>query len=488
MNTTLTRERTRAEAGSDLLDVRGLKTYFRTMDGVVKAVDGVDMMIKQGQTLGVVGESGCGKSVTSLSIMRLVDKPGWIAGGRIAFKGKDLLTLSEEQMRHVRGDDIAMIFQEPMTSLNPVYTVGNQVMEAIREHRKVSARDALEQTVELFRLVGIPSPERRVKDYPHNMSGGMRQRVMIAMALSLQPDLLIADEPTTALDVTIQAQILELIKDLRTKVGSSVLLITHDIGVVAEMADEVTVMYTGKVVEHGPVVDVLTETEASLYDGSAELYPIDGAQRSAPQCDSRYSSQPAEFANRMPLCTTLPSCDGHLSRAGAGAETSRGNDTAGTLLAVLSIERILTVNQGAVLGIQGPTMGAPVRGSRAEGRDRVTTLDVDGNGRSDGDRGGAINVATQRRMSMENGQPLVQVKDLKTYFPIMGGVMRRTVGHVKAVDGVSFDVYPGETLGLVGRVVAARRRQDVRSCGLRKRRKARCSSRDGMCSLCHTAR
>jgi len=241
----------------NLLDLVELKTYFKTMDGVVKAVDGVNFSLKPGQTLGVVGESGCGKSVTSLSVMRLVDRPGWIAGGQMMFKGTDLAQISEKRMRDIRGDEISMIFQEPMTSLNPVFTVGNQVREAITQHRKVSKNEAVAQTVELFRMVGIPSPERRVKDYPHNMSGGMRQRVMIAMALALQPDLLIADEPTTALDVTIQAQILELIKDLRVKNNTSVLLITHDIGVVAEMADEVVVMYTGKVVEHGTVHQVL---------------------------------------------------------------------------------------------------------------------------------------------------------------------------------------------------------------------------------------
>jgi peptide/nickel transport system ATP-binding protein/oligopeptide transport system ATP-binding protein len=249
--------RHRLNPDGTLLNVTGLKTYFRTMDGVVKAVDGVDFSLKPGQTLGIVGESGCGKSVTSLSVMRLIDPPGWIAGGQMLFRGTDLATLSEKEMRRIRGDEISMIFQEPMTSLNPVFTVGNQVMEAIIEHRKVSKREALAQTVELFRMVGIPSPERRVKDYPHNMSGGMRQRVMIAMALALQPDLLIADEPTTALDVTIQAQILELIKDLRVKVNTAVMLITHDIGVVAEMADNVVVMYTGKVVEHGTVMQVL---------------------------------------------------------------------------------------------------------------------------------------------------------------------------------------------------------------------------------------
>ncbi len=240
-----------------LLDIVDLKTYFKTMDGVVKSVDGVTFSLKPGQTLGVVGESGCGKSVTSLSVMRLVDRPGYIAGGEILFKGRDLVKAKDSEMRAIRGDEMSMIFQEPMTSLNPVYTVGNQVMEAITEHRKVGKREAIAQTVEMFRLVGIPSPERRVKDYPHNMSGGMRQRVMIAMALSLQPDLLIADEPTTALDVTIQAQILELIRDLRTKNNTAVMLITHDIGVVAEMADEVVVMYTGKIVEHGTAYQVL---------------------------------------------------------------------------------------------------------------------------------------------------------------------------------------------------------------------------------------
>src|SRR5438270_10198420 len=268
--------RQRLNPDGTLLNVTGLKTYFRTMDGVVKAVDGVDFSLKPGQTLGIVGESGCGKSVTSLSVMRLIDPPGWIAGGQMLFRGTDLATLSEKEMRRIRGDEISMIFQEPMTSLNPVFTVGNQVMEAIIEHRKVSKREALAQTVELFRMVGIPSPERRVKDYPHNMSGGMRQRVMIAMALALQPDLLIADEPTTALDVTIQAQILELIKDLRTKVGSAVLLITHDIGVVAEMADDVTVMYTGKVVEHGPVTDVLTKPKHPYTMGLLNSIPSMG--------------------------------------------------------------------------------------------------------------------------------------------------------------------------------------------------------------------
>jgi len=289
----------------NLLEVTDLKTYFKTMDGIVKAVDGVDMAIAPGKTLGVVGESGCGKSVTSLSIMRLVDLPGWIAGGTIRFDGKDLVKLSEEQMRHIRGNKISMIFQEPMTSLNPVFTVGNQVGEAIRVHRKVSKKEAENRVVELFRMVGIPSPDRRVHDYPHNMSGGMRQRVMIAMALALQPSLLIADEPTTALDVTIQAQILELIKDLRTKVNTAVLLITHDIGVVAEMADEVIVMYTGKVVEQGDVVSVLRSPKHPYTVGLLNSIPSLG------QKNTRLNVIPGTVPSPLNLpkgCTFAPRC------------------------------------------------------------------------------------------------------------------------------------------------------------------------------------
>ncbi|MFO7245996.1 MAG: ABC transporter ATP-binding protein [Thermaerobacter sp.] len=237
-----------------LLEVRNLRTHFRTEEGVVPAVDGVSFHVNRGETLGIVGESGCGKSVTSLSIMRLVpNPPGEIAGGEIIFQGENLLAKSEREMRRIRGNEIAMIFQEPMTSLNPVYTVGDQIAEAIELHQGLSRREALAKAVEMLRLVGIPSPEQRVREYPHQMSGGMRQRVMIAMALSCNPKLLIADEPTTALDVTIQAQILELMKELREKIGMAIMLITHDLGVIAEMAERVIVMYAGKVVEEADV-------------------------------------------------------------------------------------------------------------------------------------------------------------------------------------------------------------------------------------------
>ena len=242
-----------------LLEVKDLVTEFPTRKGVVKAVDGVTFGVDAGETLAVVGESGSGKSVTSLSIMRLLQEPGHIASGSITFDGKDLLALSEHDMEGVRGGKIAMIFQEPMTSLNPVYRVGDQIVEAIRIHTDLDKKAAWERAIEALRVVGIPSPEDRARDYPHQMSGGMRQRVMIAMALSCNPRLLIADEPTTALDVTIQAQILDLIYKLREKYNMGVLLITHDLGVVSEVADRVVVMYCGQVVEQSPVGQLFEE-------------------------------------------------------------------------------------------------------------------------------------------------------------------------------------------------------------------------------------
>lgn len=238
----------------NLAELKKLKTYFYTGEGTVKAVDGVDFEIFPGETLGVVGESGCGKSVTSLSIMRLIESPpGKIVDGEINFDGKDLTQLSQDEMRKIRGNDISMIFQEPMTSLNPVYTIGDQISESILIHKNVSKKEALKQSVNMLKRVGIPLPEQRINEYPHQLSGGMRQRVMIAMALSCDPKLLIADEPTTALDVTIQAQILELMNDLKDKYGMSIMMITHDLGVIAEVSDRVAVMYAGKVVEYTDV-------------------------------------------------------------------------------------------------------------------------------------------------------------------------------------------------------------------------------------------
>ena len=240
-----------------LLDIRGLKTHFKTDDGWLHAVDGVDLAIDAGQTVCVVGESGCGKSVTAKTVMKLIDMPpGKIVAGQVLWQGRDLVPLDNEAMRKIRAKEIAIIFQEPMTSLNPVYTVGEQIAESIRLHEGLGRREAMDRAVEMLKLVNIPTPERRVKDYPHQFSGGMRQRVMIAIALACNPKLLIADEPTTALDVTIQAQILDLMVELKERLGMAIMLITHAMGVVAETAQRVVVMYAGKVVEEASVEDL----------------------------------------------------------------------------------------------------------------------------------------------------------------------------------------------------------------------------------------
>ena len=260
--------------GSHLLEVDDLKMYFHTQDGVVKAVDGVSYTLDRGETLGVVGESGSGKSVTHMTIMGLIEMPpGKIEDGDIRYRGHSLLEMSEEEMQHIRGNDIAMIFQDPMTSLNPVYTIGRQLGEGLRLHRGYSKEQALQRAVELLDMVGIPNPEQRVKDYPHQFSGGMRQRVMIAMALACDPDILIADEPTTALDVTIQAQILALMEDIRNKRNTGILMITHDLGVVAETCSRVIVMYAGNIVEEAPVKELFSNPQHPYTQGLIESVP-----------------------------------------------------------------------------------------------------------------------------------------------------------------------------------------------------------------------
>jgi oligopeptide/dipeptide ABC transporter ATP-binding protein len=243
-------------SGSIVLDVQDLHTHFGTRAEVVRAVNGVSFTVAAGTSLGMIGESGSGKSVTSLSIMRLIEPPGYVASGRILFNGTDIASLSEREIRAIRGRSICLVFQDPMTALNPVYTVGQQVAEAVLAHQEISRRDAMDRAIELFRMVGIPAPEQRVHEYPHKLSGGMRQRVTIAIALANKPDLLILDEPTTALDVTVQAQILDLIRDLRQHLNTAVLLITHDFGVVKEICDHVVVMYGGRIMERGTVEQV----------------------------------------------------------------------------------------------------------------------------------------------------------------------------------------------------------------------------------------
>ena len=306
--------RRRDDAGGDvLLDVRDLRTYFHVMDGTVKAVDGVSFSVKRGETLGVVGESGCGKSVTALTIMRLLDiPPAEIASGQVLFEGRDILKIPEDEMRQLRGNEIAMIFQEPMSSLNPVFTVGDQISEAVLLHLHVNKKEATERAIEALALVGIAYPERRVKQYPHELSGGMRQRVMIAMALACEPKLLIADEPTTALDVTIQAQILELITSIQERTGTAVMLITHDLGVVAEMADDVVVMYAGRVVERGTVNEVLLQPKHPYTEGLLASIPSKGMR--GQRLNVIKGTVPNPF-NMPKGCNFAPRCPYRSSRA-----------------------------------------------------------------------------------------------------------------------------------------------------------------------------
>jgi oligopeptide/dipeptide ABC transporter ATP-binding protein len=281
-----------------LLEIKNLRTYFYTDDGVARSVDGVSYDIDRGETLGVVGESGCGKSVTALSIMRLIpDPPGKITGGEILFNGRNLLELSEEQMRGIRGNDISMIFQEPMTSLNPVFTVGRQIDETVILHQKVSKAEARNRSIEMLKLVGIPAPEQRYKEYPHQLSGGMRQRVMIAMALACNPSLLIADEPTTALDVTVQAQILELITRLQEEFGMGVIMITHDLGVIAEVSDRVAVMYAAKIVEYA--------TADEVFYNPKHPYTI-GLLKSIPRLGDDSRARLATIEGTVPAPTNFP--------------------------------------------------------------------------------------------------------------------------------------------------------------------------------------
>jgi peptide/nickel transport system ATP-binding protein len=348
-----------AAPGDDLLSIEDLRTYFYTRDGIVKAVDGVTFGIGHGRTLGVVGESGCGKSITALSVMRLIERPGRIETGSIRLGDVDLLGLDDEQMREVRGARISMIFQEPMTSLNPVFTCGDQISEAITVHESIGRSEAMERTIEMLAQVGIPDAKRRAGEYPHQMSGGMRQRVMIAMALSTHPELLIADEPTTALDVTIQAQILELMKDLRERNKMAIMLITHDLGVIAEMVDDVVVMYAGKIVEQSDAITVYERPHHPYTRGLLASIPRLGLKRERLEVIRGVVPNPLNlpkgclFKRRCPyamaVCDNPPPfrqvADGHLSRCWLtpeGEAPSIGVDadpeTAAAAAAELSVE------------------------------------------------------------------------------------------------------------------------------------------------------
>jgi peptide/nickel transport system ATP-binding protein len=382
----------------NLLDIEDLRTYFHTDEGVVKAVDDISLRLEEGHTLGIVGESGSGKSVTSLSIMRLLAGSARIETGRIAFLGQDLVGLPEREMRKIRGGKISMIFQEPMTSLNPVFTTGSQVVEAILLHQDVSPAEARQQTIALYDEVGISDPEQRFDDYPHQMSGGQRQRVMIAMALSCNPKMLIADEPTTALDVTIQKQILDMIRQLRDKRGMSIIFITHDLGVIAEIADDVAVMLQGKLVEYGDVVQIFSAPQHAYTKGLLACRP---------RLDTPY--------RRLPTVSDFMEVDEgegplHLSE--------KKIDDA-------KLQQLMTRGRGRLLHPGSP-------------------LD-----NPSGTRSGQQTLS-EAVVLPDGTEPLLDVRDLKVHFPVRRGLLQRVVGTVKAVDGISFTVYQGQTLGLVG--------------------------------------
>ncbi len=380
-----------------VIDVADLKTYFHTEEGVVRAVDGVSFRIEAGRTLGIVGESGSGKSVTSLSIMRLLASSAEIESGRIALLGRDLVRLPEPEMRSIRGKEISMIFQEPMTSLNPVFTVGDQVMEAILLHQKVTKAEARQRTIELFKEVGIPDPQQRIDYYPHQMSGGQKQRVMIAMALSCNPKLLIADEPTTALDVTIQAQILDILRKLRDERGMAILFITHDLGVIAEIADDVLVMYRGEEVEYGRVLDIFSHPKHPYTKGLLACRPrLDTPYKLLPTVDDFMSSRVV---------------DGRLEITEKQLDAKRLNE-------------LKTHGRGRLLHPKSElaAMGHPVGASPAADTQYIP----------------------------EGAKPLLSVENLEVHFPVRRGLLARVVDHIRAVDGISFKVYRGQTLGLVG--------------------------------------
>src|SRR3954451_13067469 len=381
-----------------LLEVSDLRTYFHTEEGVVKAVDELSFKLEQGRTLGIVGESGSGKSVTSLSIMRLLSSTASIESGRISFLGRDLVRLPERQMQSIRGRDISMIFQEPMTSLNPVFTVGAQIMEAIILHQRVSKAEARKKAIDLLREVKIKEPETRIDSYPHQMSGGQKQRVMIAMALSCNPQLLIADEPTTALDVTIQAQILEILRGLRDNRGMAIIFITHDLGVIAEIADDVLVMYRGEEVEYGPVLEIFSNPKHPYTKGLLACRP---------RLETKYRR--------------LPTVDDFM-------QTAKEGDTIRVIekkMDAARLQHLETAGRGRLLHPK-------------------TELAAIGHPWEVGYH------ATDTQTVAEGTQPLLAVKNLEVYFPVRKGILARVVDHIRAVDDISFNVYPGQTLGLVG--------------------------------------
>jgi oligopeptide/dipeptide ABC transporter ATP-binding protein len=417
----MSRPRPIAGAGpkGPVVEVEDLRTHFRTRSGVARAVDGVSFSIPERSTFALVGESGCGKSATALSIIQLVPEPaGFIAGGRVLFRGRDLVGMSERERRDIRGASISMIFQEPMTSLNPVFTVGDQIVETIRRHRKMSGREARDAAVEMLGSVGFDRPSEVFKEYPHTLSGGMRQRVMIAMALACRPDLLIADEPTTALDVTIQDQIIGLIKGLQASLGTAVLLITHNLALVYRNAETVGVMYAGRLVEVSPTRELF---ESPMHPYTLKLLrSIPGAGKRGGPLDTIPGSVPPA-TSRVQGCAFAGRC--HREMLGCSSVEPRLEVLApapenGHLVACHLYDRAFA----------GSASGQP------SGRAIETAATPPG----------------PAYRAPEGGEAVLEVRGLKTYYPVRKGVFKRVAGHVKAVDGISLKVRKGSTLALVG--------------------------------------
>lgn len=395
-----------------LLKVQDIKTVFHTRAGMLEAVDGVSFSISKGETVAIVGESGSGKSVSALSILRLLDNNGKVTSGQILFNNLNLKDLSEDEIRKIRGNEIAMIFQDPMTCLDPVYTIGDQIIETIRIHEDLSKREYRVRALELLRLVGLPDPETRIDAYPHQLSGGQRQRVMIAIALACRPNLIIADEPTTALDVTVQAQIMQLLKDLQSQFGTAIILVTHDLGVVAEMADRVVVVYAGQVVEQSGVRELFEKPE----------HPYTAAlMRSIPRIETDRNQRLQTIKGNVPSLKELPSGCRFHPRCSFATEKCQMEEPP-----------FFEVGEGRVSKCWAADPNLEIK------RDITAFVDEE------------HQVFFETNVHLDYEQKLLDVKDLKKYFPITKGILSRTVGNVRAVDGVSIHIHKGETLGLVG--------------------------------------
>nr|WP_285853615.1 ABC transporter ATP-binding protein [Oceanobacillus luteolus] len=397
-----------------LLQVEKMTTVFQTRKGTVEAVNDISFSITKGETVAIVGESGSGKSVSALSILKLLESNGKVSSGAILFNDLNLAELSNEEIRKIRGKDIAMVFQDPMSCLDPVYTIGDQIIETIKIHEDLSKKEYVERAIELLRLVGLPDPENRIHTYPHQLSGGQRQRVMIAIALACRPSLIIADEPTTALDVTVQAQIMELLKDLQSKFETSILLVTHDLGVVAEMADRVVVVYAGQVVEQSSVIE--------LFENPQHPY-TEALMRSIPRIETDRNQRLQTIKGNVPSLDDTPTGCRFHPRCQFATEKCRVEEPPLFQVADNRISKCWLVDPDSDIEISYPS-------ATKEKIDEDVYIDVSNR--------------------LEEKELLLDVKGLKKHFPITKGILSRTVGHVQAVDGVSFHIRQGETLGLVG--------------------------------------